>query len=364
MEEATRFIHAYGFNISDTEDVELLWGAFDDAVTFIEKSLTDAQYPKVPEHLKTRQTLSDLRRLLLLASGELGSPDQVWSCAILRVMHALIHLYHDPRLKYFDQVQNQILGRLDDYLYVESADGATYLGGRGDEGAVKLLFFKKKDRKNREREIVKLLHKADNLVEEIYDRIGFRLVTETKFDAIRAVKLLIQKNIVSLPNLRPGRSRNRLVDMGRLHGEIDRMLDFLVKYPDPDPVDYDRMMRRLERRITFRRLGRSVLNPHSSDYYRSIQFTCRELVKVKNPIHQAYEKLKKGLEDVHGGIQVLHDAFTEVPKPYEYVFFPFEVQIMDVKSYADSMFGRSSHEEYRRKQLEAARNRIFGRLAQ
>ena len=34
---------------------------------------------------------------------------------------------------------------------------------------------------------------------------------------------------------------------------------------------------------------------------------------------------------------------------------------MDVKAYADSIFGKSNHEEYRRKQLEAARHRVFGR---
>jgi hypothetical protein len=34
---------------------------------------------------------------------------------------------------------------------------------------------------------------------------------------------------------------------------------------------------------------------------------------------------------------------------------------MDVKAYADSVFGKSNHEEYRRKQLDAARKRVFGR---
>lgn len=362
MEEATKFIHAYGFDTNDGEDMELIWEIFDEAIVFLEKSLSDSHYPKVPEHLRSRSSVSDMRRILLLASGEKGGLDQVWSCAILRIMHVLIHLHHDPRLKYFDQVQTQVLSRLDNHLYVDGADGATYLGSKEESGGIKLLFFKKKDRKDREREIVKLLHKADSLVEEIYDRIGFRLVTETKFDSVRAVKLLLQKNIISLPNVRPGRSRNRLVDVTRLQSEIERALAFLNKHPDPDPVEYDRMLRRLERRIGYRRLGRSLINPHTSEYYRAIQFTCRELIKVRNPMHQTYLTLKKNLENIHGGTQVLNESFLRPPKPYDYVFFPFEIQIMDVKAYADSIFGRSSHEEYRRKQLEAARNRVFGRL--
>ena len=58
--------------------------------------------------------------------------------------------------------------------------------------------------------------------------------------------------------------------------------------------------------------------------------------------------------------QVLNEFFPKPPTPYDYVFFPYEIQIMDVKAYADSIFGKSNHEEYRRKQLETARARVFG----
>ncbi len=361
MEEATDFINAYGFNANDADDMELIWGCFEDAIVFIEKSLNDPQYPKVPEHLRTRKIVGDVRRLLLIASDEGNSPDQVWACGILRMMHVLIHLKHDPRLKYFEQVQNQVLNRLDDYLYVDNSDGATYLGPKEEGGGIKLLFFKKKDRKDREREIIKLLHKADSLVEEIYDRIGFRLVTETKFDAVRAVRLMLSRNIISLPNVRPGRSRNRLFDVHRLQFEIDRILTQLQKTPNPLPVEFEKMLRRLERRIGFRRIGGNLINPHSSEYYRAIQFTCRELVRIRNPMHQVYTTLKSNLENIHGGMHAVYEAFSKPPQPYEYVFFPYEIQIMDVKAYADSIFGKSNHEEYRRKQLEAARNRVFGR---
>jgi len=360
MEEATNFIQAYGYDPGDPEDVELLWSFFEDAVAFVDRVMASPELPKVPEHLRSRASVSDIRRLLLLASEPTGSPDQDVACALLRLMHVLIHLAQDPRLKYFDQVQNQILSRLDSYLYVDKTTGATYLG-RNDHGqGIKLLFFKKKDRKDREREIIKLLHKSDNLVEEIYDRIGFRLVTETKFDAIRAVRLLLEENIISLPNIRPGRARNRLIDLRRLQFECDRISTHLKKSTEPAPY-VEKMIRRLERRIGFRRLGRSLINPHTSEYYRSIQFTCRELVKIKNPTYLLYEKLREPLEGIHGGRQVLDENFPRPPKPYDYVFFPYEIQIMDVKAYADSIFGKSNHEEYRRKQLETARLRVFGR---
>ncbi len=359
-EEATNFIKAYGFDPNNADDLDLLWGFFDEAIQFIEKALGDPENPKIPEHLRSRKTVSDIRRVILIASEPPSHPDQKFACAILRIMHVLIHLAHDPRLKYFDQVQNQVLSRLDDYLYVDEASGATYLGKKEEGNGIKLLFFKKKDRKNKEREIIKLLHKAESLVEEIYDRIGFRLVTETRFDAVRAVRLMLEKNIISFPNIRPGRVRNRLVDPKRLQFEVDRIAVHLKKSTEPAPY-IEKMVRRLERRISYRRLGRSLINPHTSEYYRAIQFTCRELIKVKNPMNLLMARLRTQLENIHGGQQLLNEVFPKTPSPFEYVFFPFEIQIMDVKSYADSIFGKSSHEEYRKKQLDAARCRVFGR---
>jgi uncharacterized protein (TIGR04562 family) len=360
MEEATTFVRAYGFDPNDKTDIDLLWAFFEDAVSFIDKSLKDPNFSRVPEHLRSRHSVVDIRRLLLLASNTENHSDQVWVCAILRLMHVFIHLAHDPRIKFFDQVRTQVLARLDSHITIDPTSGTTYLGTRDD--GIKLLFFKKKDRKDREREIIKLLHKADSLVEEIYDRVGFRLVTETKYDAMRAVRLLMEKNIISIPNVRPGRSRNRLVDLGRFQSEITRIEQYLSSRPQATDADLNKLLRRLERRIGQRQLGRSFMNPHSSEYYHAIQFTCRELVKVRNSSHRIYSQLAVFLEGMPGGLQMLNDLFSKPPAEFEPIFFPYEIQIMDVRSYADSIFGKSNHEEYKKKQLETARNRVFGRM--
>ena len=362
IEEATSFVQAYGFDVNNPDDLLLVWRFFQDAVQFIEKTLCDPDYPKVPEHLRSEKAVSDIRRLFVIASEKSNSSDQIYACAILRVMHVMIHLSYDPRLKFFQAMQTQVLNRLDKYIYVDPNNGATYLGKQEDGQGIKLLFFKKKERKDPNREIIKLLHKADSVVEEIYDRVGLRLVTETKLDAIRAVRLLLEKNIISLPNIRPGRSRNRLIDLKRLQFELDRIATHLKKTPEPAPY-IDRMIKRLEKRIPHGRMGRNLLNPHSSEHYRAIQFTCRELVKVRSSQHHLYTQLTSQLANMSGGNQLLHELFPTVPPAFEYGFFPYEIQIMDVKAYADSIFGKSNHEEYRRKQLNAARQRVFAKKA-
>jgi uncharacterized protein (TIGR04562 family) len=362
IEEATSFIQAYGFDVNNPDDLALVWRFFQDAVQFIEKTLCDPDYPKVPEHLRSEKAVSDIRRLFIIASEKNNSSDQVYACALLRLMHVMIHLSYDPRLKFFQAMQTQVLNRLDKYIYVDPNNGATYLGKQEDGDGIKLLFFKKKERKDPNREIIKLLHKADSVVEEIYDRVGLRLVTETKLDAIRAVRVLLEKNIISLPNIRPGRSRNRLIDLKRLQFELDRIAAHLKKTPEPAPY-IDRMIKRLEKRISYGRMGRSILNPHSSEHYKAIQFTCRELVKVRNSQHRLYTQLTSQLANMSGGNQLLNELFPTVPPTYEYGFFPYEIQIMDVKAYADSIFGKSNHEEYRRKQVNAARQRVFAKKA-
>ncbi len=358
--EATSFIQAYGFDVNNSDDLVLVWRFFNDSIQFIEKTLADPDYPKVPEHLRSEKAVSDIRRLFIMASEKERSVDQTYACAILRVMHVMIHLSYDPRLKFFQAMQTQVLNRLDNFIYIDPNNGATYLGKQEDGQGIKLLFFKKKERKDPNREIIKLLHKADSIVEEIYDRVGLRLVTETKLDAIRAVRMLLEKNIISLPNIRPGRSRNRLLDLKRFQFELDRIVTHLKKTPESAPYIV-RMIKRLEKRIGQGRMGRSFLNPHSSEYYRAIQFTCRELVKVRNPQHRLYTQLSTQLANMSGGDQLLNELFPSVPQAYEYGFFPYEIQIMDMKAYADSIFGKSNHEEYRRKQLNTARDRVFAK---
>ncbi len=360
MEEATSFLHAYGYDPGSQEDIDHIWGYIEGAVAFIEKTLHDPEYPRVPDHMRSREAIKDLRRILVMASQTSDSIDRLWACAILRVAHVLIHLAHDPRLRYFEQAQNQVLGRLDGHLYVDSSDGAIYLGKKEEGGGVKLLFFKKKDRKDRDREVIKLLHKAENTVEVIYDRIGFRLVTENKVDAMRAVRFLLHKNVISTPSIRPSRVRNRLIDTVRFKAEMEKLVVAISK-SKKKAIDIPKWIRRIERRIYYRKKDKNLANPNSSEYYKAIQFTCRELVKVAHPQFHAYSSMQKQLESLPGGRQIFNEIFPHAVPPHEYYFFPYEIQIMDVKSYADSIFGKSNHEEYRRKQHEVARNRVFGR---
>ena len=311
-EDASELIRAYGFDENNQEDINLLWSCYDRALDFLEKTLRDPEHLLAPLLFHSRNSLSSIRELLIWASDPHASERQIWACALLRVMHALIHLNYDPRLQFFDQAQNKIFQRIESHLFTDPQTGILYLGALDSPQRIKILFYKKKDRKDKDREIIKLLHKANQSVEDIYDRLGYRLVTETKLDAVRAVAYLVQKNIISVPNIQPGRSRNRLVDLVRLEKEIHVLETWLARKNMTDAF-LAKVYRRIERRMSPHLLSFSRINPFTSEHYHAIQFTCRTLVRLPPATPRT---------------------------PSQFVFFPFEVQIMDMQSYADSVFGK------------------------
>ncbi|WP_444996291.1 hypothetical protein [Aliikangiella sp. IMCC44359] len=74
----------------------------------------------------------------------------------------------------------------------------------------------------------------------------------------------------------------------------------------------------------------SVDNLFSEISYHSVQITCRQRIKVKQPDG-------KNLS----------------------FFFPYELQIMDRQSYISSREGLASHSEYKKRQRAAIRKRVL-----
>ena len=71
-------------------------------------------------------------------------------------------------------------------------------------------------------------------------------------------------------------------------------------------------------------------NRYSDAAYHSMQFTCRQRIRVTDEAGQR-----------------------------QHFFFPFEVQVLDEASFRISREGFASHEEYKRRQVAAAVGRVF-----
>ncbi|MEN9723899.1 MAG: hypothetical protein RJB38_1885, partial [Pseudomonadota bacterium] len=350
------------------------FGNFQEALSFIRKTFLQ---PENPEGLKLDiprkiVELTDVRDLFLMAS--LSYPAQNsdppgfllrdMACSVLKVMHTIAHIDKDLRSPYFPECQKQIFDRF--YRVIHRDDqGALFLGERADDPErVDLVAFETKPKKARDSTLLKLLHKSENVAEDIFDRVGIRFVTKTPLDALRVIKFLKDRMILMPPNIKPSRSRNSLVDLEAFRkgweevyrrwerrevadAEVGAELERLARYPGADPD-----------------------NPHSSKFYRAIQFTSRQLIKFRNPVHDELREIRQLGRQVDAGNQdALKTLLERIEKmdlkktPREVRFFyPFEVQLMDLASYEENERGRSAHSEYKRAQVQTAMRRVLGGL--
>jgi uncharacterized protein (TIGR04562 family) len=198
------------------------------------------------------------------------------------------------------------------------------------------------------------------VAEDIFDRVGIRFVTETLFGSLLVVKFLKDRMIVMPPNIKPSRSRNTLIDVDSFRGQLTDWLD----RADRGEMDEQELVHKLEA-VTSAPLVNPD-NPHSSEFYRSIQFTCRQLIKLRNPLYDELKEIRslaksKSLdEEMMKAIERID--LKHIQREVRF-FYPYEVQIVDTKSADENEKGRSAHSEYKKAQLHTALKRVMGALA-
>lgn len=325
LDEAGHFLECYGFDPSRTAHQEELDELRRQAIEFIETELLDDS-ERIPETVRAEH---DTRRLILWASEREPSERRSWSCAVLRVGHTLAHSRSYFNDKYGVEIRSQIFARFESHLNM--AETPMKLGSGPD--AIELVDFEVKPSKPVFSVAMKLLHKVENVAEDIFDRFGVRFITQHRFDALLVVKYLREHNVFMFANVKPSRSRNSLIDLV--------WLEDLVAGLDAE-VDSGRMQdsERLELlRAAVSNQGYPASagpsNPHSASSYHALQFTCRQMIRVPGEAGE-----------------------TEIR-----FFFPFEVQIMDAESYQRSRSGYAAHDLYKERQRQAVRQRVLGALA-
>ena len=356
-EEASQFLRCYGFELDNPIERAELFGHFQEAFSFIKNNFL---HPANPEGLRLDiprklQELTDPAQLLLWAStqssgqGSLGQ----WACAVLKVMHTISHIDRDIRSSHFADVQMQIMDGF--YKHVHNEDGKLYLGkDRNDPEMVELVLFETKPKKSRESILLKLLHKPENVAEDIFDRVGIRFVTKTKLDSLRVIKYLKDRYIIMPANIKPSRSKNSLVNVKKFRDELDRVL----KSPD---MNWEKAVTALQKAVGDQEISENNDNPHTSKEYAAIQFTCRQLIKIKNHIYEDIKKLKSlenspQSEDIRNTLSRID--LKNITREFRF-FYPFEVQVSDEKSHLDNMKGQSAHSVYKKNQLMTAMKRVM-----
>lgn len=347
-DEAREFAIRYGYDMDVPHQRLHVVKVFEDALSFLQGVILDGTGLDVPPEFAD---LQDPLELLLWASERPRADRARWSCALLRVMHTLFHVDHNLYLRSLPDIQQQVFERYDRFLAPE-ADGRWMLKGRYE---VPLLAVRRKENKDRISMLLKLLHKPENVAETIYDQVGIRFVAEDLLGVLETIRFLFDHNLLMPTQIKPSRTRNRMVDMEALE-RWTRDLPTGFRTGD---------LNRAERAALSRALAHSGregdINPFSSSDYSAVQFTAKTLIRLPSPAVQVLNRIQKRF-DAMGRPEIgdlLHipeliqeqDEFT--------FFFAHEVQIMERSGYENTLSGPASHAEYKLRQLEAARKRVL-----
>lgn len=332
-EQATAFVEAYGFDFASSADVDRLWYFHRRALVFFEERLGFSS-TEIPEEITDKKKLSDLRKLFVYAS--LTDPDkkelQRWSCALLRVMHVFVHTENDLFASFSEEIQRQILSPFQASVFTEGTTGTTYLKSvSGGDEEIALEGFETKPFKTSASTVIKLLAKPDAIAMRVFDKLGVRFITKSMFDTFRVIQFLVDENLVSFPHIMPDQSSNNLYP-AELFCEVCAELGKKKRNWSDEELENTFQQRLEERRHHISWLRKE--NSFSGEDYKFIKFIARKLIRIPAE--------KKG-------------------EPFAF-FFPYEVQILDRKSYENIQSGPSEHQKYKERQRDAARLRLFPHL--
>ncbi len=352
----TDFLYGYGFDITDPVESAELFGIFQEALQFIKRYFLKEGNPdgldlRVPNYL---HSITNISELFLAATGhstfKLKTEEALWAGVVLKVMHTILHTDKDLRYRYFSTIQQQIFDRFYKFIH---RDEENRLFLRVENGmSIPLYDFQTKAKKTRDSIIIKLLHKQENVAEELFDRIGMRIITYNKLDALRVIKFFHKNYVIMINNIKPSRSQNLLRKrMYTLYKET-------LKENFPEATFYQKLNNLIEECTPSEA---PHANRHSSDEYRAIHFTGRQLIKYRNPFMSSFNDVRKqALKDRENPVsQALLSLDTSPISRDVRFFYPFEVQLTDYESHLKNTQGEASHNEYKRSQLKSAMKRIF-----
>lgn len=330
LHDARQFVREYGFDLDQPAAPRLIRQAHAEAVEFIcQTFLTPEQAALIPDEVRTPD---DPLQLLVYASlrGQQVDLRRMWACAVLKVMHGIFYIDNNLKLRHFHAIRSQVFGSLDEVI---RSDGERYFLTDG-EICLPLLHYDRKNNKGRNSILLKLLQKAAYLAADIFDHLGVRLVFATRFECLLALRALQRAHLLSVTNVDAGRTRNTLLDLDAAK-QIFNRYRARIAASDGYPLE---LLRQMDAELAEQAQPLTRCdNPHTGSGYNSVQVTVRKMIHVQQL-----------------------DAAPEQDYDVGF-FFEYEIQLMDADSYQRSLSGPASHDAYKKRQVDTARTRVFGR---
>ncbi len=326
--DAIKFIHGYGYDLSRVSDLQKVWIYHRNAIEILESEIL---FPdeKIPALLRNKEELGDITKLFLIASttqnqnsSEIGL--QKWACAILRVMHVLIHLDNDIFTSFTDDIKYQILKPIAQNVF--KVEDRLYLGQ--DEDKIEIVSYEEKSFKQNNSAVVKLLARQDLIAMTLLDSVGFRFITKYLVDVFRVTQFLITKNLISYPHVISSLSKNTICPTHVFMKALESSMSSNGK------INLESLEEKIQFELDQLNQSSNGVNPFTSKEFKFLKFITRQFLKIDRGSDKS--------------------EFT--------FFYPFEVQILDRTTYENNLVGPASHFEYKNRQKLAARQRVFNEV--
>ena len=367
--QVQNFLAGYGLDLSDPVNKAEIFGTYQESMQFIRHHFLQEGDPEglplsIPAYF---YTLTDVAQLFELATGTLKPRDpldRLWAEVILKIMHTIMHVDKNLWHNYYAVIQRQILEKFQKYIFRDE-NGNTFLGIRGEE-SIPLVDFQVKTQKPRDSIILKLLTKAENVAEELFDIVGMRFITRQPFDGLRVVQFLAKHNLVILHNLKPSRSFNTLIELKKFQEKARQIWAQACAEQWPE----DRFLPAMEAAsLECVSPGGQVAarNLERSRWYRSIQFTGRELITYRDPFLAEFNKLRHMAKNLGADNELAQKVLaldTSMAASAVRFFYPYEIQITDEERHRINTEGEASYRVYKQEKKKAAIRRVFWAIMQ
>ncbi len=305
--QVDRFLRVNDFDPASAEDMARLDDLRDHAVEYLERHL-DFNIPiEIAEDVPARD-------LLLLASQK--GKRRTHACVILKTMHVLHHLAGRELLTRLPVSADQIFHLVEEKVLrtVEEIKSA----------GCQIVEFEW-SRKHADSLITKLLAKKENIAADVYDRLRFRMITQTE-DELLLVLREISNRLVPFNYVVPGQSVNGIVDLRAVIESSPALRRHLPDLLDLSQVAGDKKI--------------SVQNEFSGPNYRVINFVADLPVRMDKFLCRA-----------PGDPLFAENGVV--------VFVLTEFQIIDVRTAVENEAGENNHGRYKERQLNRVRARLM-----
>jgi uncharacterized protein (TIGR04552 family) len=306
-EEVDRFLRVNEMDPGNEDDMRRLGELRELAVEYLERHLGFHIPDEVAHGVPARD--------LLLVASQKGKR-RTYACIVLKVMHVMHHLAGRELLTKLPVSDDQIFHLIEEKV-LRTVEEIKSVG-------CQVVEFEW-SRKHADSLITKLLAKKESIAADVYDKLRFRMITNTEEQLIFVMRELTQR-LIPFNFVIPGQSENDIIKIRETLDRSPALKRFLPEITDLAAIAADKLP---STQNEFSGPGYRVINFVSDLPVRIDKYLCR---RPDDPMFAEYGTI---------------------------VFVLTEFQIIDTRTAENNESGENSHDKYKDRQAARVKARLM-----